>query len=186
MEPKRIFTGVVQLVVTAVTMLLFMSACGWLFDRDPRTVESTPALFLDNSDLPEGWIVTSPPSKPYTSAYDFAVALMDPAIGPSNPPGARLEITKLRSPEGADRHYNGQLLLPTQYKKAPEGFTAYPQKADAYRLGCDPFRIYLHCLYKARYGAYTVDLAVSMNQLTAAADLTKMINAIERRLGSSP
>ena len=41
-----------------VAMLLFVNACGWLYDRDPRTVESTPALFLDNSDLPEGWIVT--------------------------------------------------------------------------------------------------------------------------------
>jgi hypothetical protein len=186
MKPKRIFTGVVQLAATAVTMLLFVSACGWLYDKDPRTVESTPALFLDNSDLPEGWIVTSPPSKPYTSAYDFAVALMYPAIEPSNPPGARLEIKKSRSPGDAEIYYNGQLNLPTQYEKAPEGFSAYPQKADAYRLGCDPYRAYLHCLYRVRYGAYTVGLGVTLNPSTAAADLTKMITAIERRLGRSP
>jgi hypothetical protein len=186
MKPTRIYNRFAQAAVITIAMLLFVNACGWLYDKDPRTVESTPALFLDDSDLPEGWIVTSPPSKPYTSAYDFAVALMDPAIGPSNPLGARLEIKKSRSPGNAEIYYNGQLNLPTQYEKAPEGFSAYPQKADAYRLGCDPFRIYLHCLYKARYGVYTVDLGVTLNPSTAAVDLTKMINAIERRLGRSP
>ena len=111
---------------------------------------------------------------------------MGPAAGLATLPERRQESQSYDSPEDADRHYNGQLILPTLYEKAPEGFTAYPQKADAYRLGCDPFRIYLHCLYRARYGVYTVDLGVTLNPSSAAADLTKMINAIEHRLGSSP
>jgi len=67
-----------------------------------------------------------------------------------------------------------------------------------------PTRIYIRCaqaavitiamllfmnaygLYSARYGVYTVDLGVTLNPSTAAVDLTKMINAIERRLGRSP
>jgi hypothetical protein len=186
MGMKSAVAMVTRTAMVVIAISLSLSACFQSFDTDPRTVESTPALFLDDSDLPEGWIVTSPPSKSYTSAYDFAESYMGPAVGSRHPPGAALEIKKSRSPGGAEIYYNGQLNLPTQYEKAPEGFTAYPQKADAYRLGCDPFRIYLHCLYRARYGVYTVDFAVSLNPSTAAADLTKMINAIERRLGHTP
>jgi hypothetical protein len=186
MQPARTCTRAVQAAVIIFALLLFVNACSWLYDKDPRTVESTPALFLDDSDLPTGWIVTSPPSKPYTSAYDFAVSLMGPATEPRNRPWVRQEITKLDSPEDAAIYYNGQLNLPTRYDMTPEGFTAYPNKTDAYRLGCAPYRAYLHCLYLARYGAYTVDLGVNLNPSTAAVDLAKMITAIERRLGRSP
>jgi hypothetical protein len=186
MKPTCIYIRAAQAAVIAIAMLLFVSACGWLYDKDPRTVESTPALFLDDSDLPDGWIVTRAPLKPETSAYDYAVSHMGTAIESSNPLGARLEITKFRSEVGAERHYNGQLNLPTQYQYAPEGFAEYPKRADAYRIGCSPSRGHLHCLYMARYGVYTVDLSVALNLSTAAVDLTKMINAIERRLGRSP
>jgi hypothetical protein len=186
MKPTRIYIRAAQAAVITIAMLLFMNACGLLYDKDPRTVESTPALFLDDSDLPDGWIVTRPPKKSRTSAYDFAVSFMGPAVGSRDPPGAEQEITKSRSAEGAERHYNGQLLLPALYEKAPEGFSAYPQEADAYRLGCAPYMGYLHCLYKARYGMHTVVLSAALSSSTADADLTKMIAAIERRLGRSP
>jgi hypothetical protein len=186
MKPARTSTRAAQAAVITIAMLLFVNACGWLYDKDPRTVESTPALFLDDSDLPEGWIVTRAPMKYQASAYAFAISHMGTAARPTDLPQATQEITKLRSPEGAARHYNGQLLLPTLYDMTPEGFTAYPNKADAYRLGCAPFRAYLHCLYRARYGAYTVSLGITLNPSTAAVDLAKMITAIERRLGRSP
>jgi hypothetical protein len=170
----------------SIVAALLLTACSWSGDQDPRTVESTPALFLDDSDLPAGWIVTSPPTKPRRSRSDYAVSLLGPAVGPRNPPGGRLEIRRALSAEDAAKHYNGQLNLPLQYTQVPEGFTAFPRKAAAYRLGCDPFKVYLHCLYKARYDAYTVNLQLTLEPLTAAADLANIISAIERRVGSGP
>jgi hypothetical protein len=174
------------MAMIAMAAWLSMSACLRAYVSDPRTVESSPALFLDGSDLPEGWIVTSPPRKPQTSAYDYAVSIMEPAVEPRYPPGARQEINRFDSEEDAGRHYNGQMNLSLRFAQVPEGFTEYPRQADAYRLGCDPFQAYLHCLYRARYDAYTVDLSVTLNPATAAADLAKMLTAIERRVGGGP
>lgn len=185
MRSKQVISLAIQTGIVLITALMLVNGCKPL-DHDPRTVESTPALFLHDADLPEGWVVTSPPTKPRPSASDYAVSLIGLPDRSRKLPAGRLEIGRARSAEDASRHYDGQMNLPLQYTQLPDGFAAYPYKADAYRLGCDSYQIYFHCLYKARYGQYTVELAVTLNPATAATDLAKMISAIERRVGSVP